>query len=153
MVATSIVYVAISLLSKKKDFNLEKMLHRGKYKIEGEHTYRIEQPNKYLKLFGIGKEFSKKDIIVYFGTYLWIFLGVFVFIFGSIYYAIYGIPDSGWMMFWYSYLIIYTILAILVIVWLLFGGIGDLKDMFRRLKTMKRDASDNGVVRSGDYNE
>jgi len=146
MIVSSAAYIIVSLLSKKKEFNLDKMLHRGKYKIDGEHTIKIEQPNKILKLLGIGKEFSRGDIIIYIGSYAWISLGIAVFIFGTIYYFMYGISDSSWMRFWYIYLIIYAVVSVIVIFWFLIGGVGDISKMFKRLRGMTRDASDDGSV-------
>lgn len=146
MIASSVAYVVVSLLGKKRSFNMEKMLHRGKYKIESEHTIKIEQPNKFLKLLGIGKEFSKGDIVLYFGSYTWILAWALVFVIGTIYYFMHGITDAAWMKFWYIFLIIYVVMSIGVIVWFSYGGFKDIRDMLSRLKTMVRDDQDNGTV-------
>ncbi len=146
MVASSVAYIVVSLLGKKRIFNMDKMLHRGKYKIESEHTIKIEQPNKFLKILGIGKEFSKGDIFLYFGSYTWIFVWALVFIVGTIYYFMHGITDAAWMKFWYIFLIIYVVMSIVVVIWFGFGGFKDIRDMLNRLKTLVRDDRDNGTV-------
>ena len=140
------VYVSISLFGKRQIFNLDKMLHRGKYQIKGEHNIVDAALSRGWKIMAIGKEFTFGDKVIYIGSYLWIFAWLFVFIIGTIYYFVNGIPDEGWMKFWYIYLIIYTVVSIIVIFWFATGGIIDLKNMFHRLKTMTKDASDNGTV-------
>ena len=146
MFSSSLAYVLVSLLGKKQQHNMDKLLHRGKFKIKDEHTIKIKQPNKFLKLLGIGKEFSKGDMVLYFGSYLWIFAWVAVFIVGTIYYFINGIADASWMKFWYIFLIIYLIVSIIVIIWFSVGGAKDIKDMFARLKVLVRDEKDDGTV-------
>lgn len=146
MTVSSIVYVLVSLLGKKQEHNMDRLLHRGKYAIKDEHTIKIEQPNKFLKLLGIGKEFSKSDIWLYIGSYVWILGWVAVFVVGTILYFIKGISDTSWMKFWYVYLIIYALISVVVIIWFSIGGVKDIKDMIARLKVRVRDEKDNGSV-------
>jgi SSS family solute:Na+ symporter len=140
------VYIAISLLGKTQIFNLKKMLHRGKYDTKGDHRIVNQDQSRGWRILAIGKEFTLGDKIIYIGSYLWITVWLIVFIAGTIYYFFYGIPDEGWMKFWYIYLIIYTIISVVVIIWFASGGIRDLKNMFHRLRTMDKDAADNGSV-------
>ena len=150
MIVASTVYVLVSLFGPKSEHNMDKLLHRGKYQMKDEHTYKIEQPNKLFKILGINTEFSKADILLYFGTYLWIFVWIGVFIFGTVYYLLYGITDASWMKFWYVFLIIYLVASIIVVIWFSIGGFGDIKDMMRRLSTAERDDTDNGMVYNND---
>lgn len=50
------------------------------------------------------------------------------------------------MAFWKYYVYIQMGMAIIVIVWFTIGGFKDLKVMIHRLRTMKRDDSDDGFV-------
>ncbi|MCF7794728.1 MAG: sodium:solute symporter, partial [Candidatus Cloacimonetes bacterium] len=54
-------YVLVSLLSRKPDFNLDKLLHRGKYSIEDDSAVVTKAHSKIWKYFGVGKEFTKGD--------------------------------------------------------------------------------------------
>ena len=51
-----------------------------------------------------------------------------------------------WMTFWKYYMYIQLGLAIIVIFWFTIGGLKDIKVMVHRLRTMKRDDSDDGFV-------
>lgn len=62
------------------------------------------------------------------------------------FFFVHGIPDSGWMKFWYVYLIVYLVASVVVTVWFLWGGINDIKKMFARLKSLVRDEQDDGSV-------
>ena len=56
------------------------------------------------------------------------------------------ISDEAWMDFWYVYITINIIVAVFVAIWFTIGGFVDIKAMFSRLKTMKRDHRDDGRV-------
>ncbi|MEW6508548.1 MAG: sodium:solute symporter [Bacteroidota bacterium] len=147
MGVSSIVYIVVSLLGKRENFDLDKMLHRGKYEIK-EETKVIEQvPQKGWKLFGIGKEFTKGDKIIYISAYSWTFLWVVVFIIGTIINLSTDVPDSSWIRFWETFVYINLAASIIVVIWFTIGGFKDFKEMVHRLKTMERDHLDDGTVR------
>ena len=145
-IVASALYIILSLAGKKQTFNLEKMLHRGKYRVESDHQIEEQEQSKGWKMLAIGSEFNTRDKIIYIGSYLWIFGWLVVFVIGTIYYFTSGISDTGWMDFWYTYLMIYMVVSILVIIWFAIGGFKDMKKMFHRLATMDRDAADDGSV-------
>jgi len=147
MISSCIAYVVGSLVSLKEPFNLEKMLHRGEYALEGEHTIVTETVSRGWKLLGVGREFTKFDKLIYIGSYIWIFFWLFAFLGGTITYFTIGIEDITWMKFWYLFLGLHLIAAIIVVVWFSIGGVKDIGDMFLRLRTQKKDVSDDGQIR------
>lgn len=146
MGVSSLVYVVVSLLGKKEDFDMDKMLHRGKYAIKEESVIVDEVPVKGFKMLGIGKEFTKGDKIIYIAAYSWTFIWVVVFIIGTLFNLSGDVPDSSWISFWKTFVIINLIASIVVIIWFTLGGIKDFKEMIQRLKTMVRDHKDDGTV-------
>ncbi len=54
--------------------------------------------------------------------------------------------SRSWGNYWRVYVIIQIAFSLLVIIWLTFGGLRDIRAMFRRLDSMDRDESDDGVV-------
>ncbi|MHB2153716.1 sodium:solute symporter family protein [Calditrichota bacterium GD2] len=146
MGASSITYIVISLLTCKKDFNLEKMLHRGKYSIEGESTVVDKAPLKGWRLLGINKYFTREDKIIYFSAYIWTFAWVIVFIIGTIINLTTDVSDYAWITFWKIYVYITIVVSIIVVVWFTIGGIKDYKNMIHILKTQIRDHKDDGTV-------
>jgi len=150
MGVSSLVYVLVSLFGKKTVFNMDKMLHRGKYEIKEETQIVDAVPVKGLKMLGMGKEFTKGDKIIYLAAYAWTFLWFIVFIIGTIINFSENVPDSSWMTFWKYFIMINLGASFIVIVWFTVGGIRDFKDMLYRLKHMVRDHSDDGSVKA-DY--
>jgi solute:Na+ symporter, SSS family len=146
MGTSSIVYILVSLLSKKQDFDMDKMLHRGKYAIKEETVVVEEVPIKGFKMLGMGKEFTRGDKIIYLTAYTWTFLWVIVFIVGTIFNLSGDVPDSSWITFWKYFVKINLVASIIVIIWFTIGGVKDFKDMLRRLKTMIRNHKDDGTV-------
>ena len=147
MLVASLVYIFISLIGKKKEFNMDKMLHRGEYKIKEEIEIINAIPQKGWKLLGMGKEFTRGDKIIYITTYVWTFLWVLVFIVGTVINLTSVVSDEAWMNFWKIYVYVNLFASVFVIMLFAFGGIKDIRKMFSRLATMKRDDSDDGSVR------
>jgi SSS family solute:Na+ symporter len=144
---SSLVYILVSLLGKKQDFDMDKMLHRGKYEIKEDRIVVEEIPLKGWKMLGMGKEFTKGDKIIYIIAYSWTFMWIVAFIIGTIFNLSGNVPDSSWMQFWKTFVWIYLAASIIIIIWFTIGGIRDFKDMLHRLKTMIRDHNDDGTVR------
>jgi SSS family solute:Na+ symporter len=146
MVSAVVVYIAVSLLARKQAFDMDKLLHRGKYLVKEEYQILNAQPVRGLKMLGMGEEFSCTDKIIYIATYVWIFLWAGIFVVGTIYNLTHTVSDSSWMKLWFYYLVINIIIAIVVVFWFTIGGTRDVKALFSRLKTMQRDDKDDGFV-------
>ena len=153
MGASSVIYIAVSLLGKKENFNMDKMLHRGKYAIKEESVIVDEVPLKGWKMLGMGKEFTRGDKIIYIIAYVWTFIWVVVFIIGTIYNLTGNVPNSSWMSFWKTFVLINLVASIMVVIWFTIGGIKDMKEMLHRLKTMVRDHGDDGTVKDDSFSE
>ncbi len=144
---SSLIYILVSLLGKKQNFNMDKMLHRGKYEIKEENIVINEVPLKGWKMLGMGKEFTRGDKIIYIIAYSWTFCWVAVFLIGTIFNLAGNVPDSSWMTFWKNYVLISLVASTIIIVWFTIGGIRDFRDMLGRLKTLVRDDKDDGTVK------
>lgn len=143
---SSISYIVISLLSKKPDFNLDKLLHRGEYKIDEDLSVISEEPVKGWKILGMGKEFTKGDKLIYIITYSWTFIWTAIFLIGTVYNLTSDVPNRVWMKFWQIYIYINIVVSAIIVVWFAFGGIKDAKEMFATLRTAKRNHNDDGQI-------
>ncbi len=150
MGTASLVYVLVSLLGKRQDFNMDKMLHRGKYTLRSETIVVDKVPLKGFKVLGMGKEFTRGDRVIYLTAYIWTFIWVGAFIIGTIFNLTRDVPDSSWMSFWKTFVIINLVASIIITIWFTIGGIRDFKDMIYRLKHMIRDHNDDGTVRDAE---
>ena len=146
MAASSLSYVTISLVGPEKKMNMDKLLNRGKYSIEGEVTVVNVEPDFGWKIFGMGKEFTKTDKIIYIVNYAWTGMWTIVFIIGTIYNLSNPVSNSSWMAYWKYYIYINIVVCSVIIVWFTLGGFSDLRHMIKSLKLEDRDHGDDGWV-------
>ena len=143
-------YVVLGLLSRRKPFNMERMLHRGRYRVEGEEQVkeRLTPSVIFKKLIGITSEYSKGDKILAWSVLIftvgWTFGSWPVIIIWNFFHRW---PNEWWAT-WFSIQFLYVPLAIGVVstIWFTIGGTWDLRRMFRRLSKHEADVLDNGRV-------
>jgi SSS family solute:Na+ symporter len=145
--AASLVYILVSLLGKRETHDLSRLLHRGQYALESEYRVVNKTPSRGLRMLAIGEEFTKADKIIYFASYAWTLSWTVVFIIGTVYNLHHEVADRRWAEFWKIYIYIQIALSLFVTVWFLIGGARDVRYMLRALRTMTRDATDDGTVR------
>jgi len=153
MLAAIIVYVAVSLLTHKEDFNLEKMLHRGRYAITQPETKKVspepapQRRSFWLKVIGIDSEYSPKDRLIAGALFGWSMTWSVVFLVGTAWNIISPWPLAWWSGFWHVAGIGIPIFITLVTsVWFTWGGLHDIRALFQRLRHHKSTASDDGFV-------
>ena len=146
-------YLLGSLLTYKEPFNLDRLLHRGKYHPDGEQPVVVEKLTVgsfiYRRMIGITAEYTRGDRIIAWSVFIW-----------SIVYG-FGIMFCGvliWNKFspwpvqrWGVYYYITTILASILVgcvstVWFLWGGFRDMIAMFRDLAARVANPLDDGRV-------
>ncbi len=148
---TLILYIVVSKLTCKEPFNLDRMLHRGKYNIDGVNKAREPWTlkNVFAKIIGITPEFSTGDKVI-----AWSFFGfsfVYHFLFTFIAVLIWNV-FSPWPIEWWGHyffivqLLIPGIVAAICTFWFGIGGVIDLRKLFRDLSARKVNHLDNGVV-------
>ncbi len=82
MGASICVFTVLSLTSGRR-FNLDKLLHRGKYEVPGEKEIVTKNVGLGWRIFAMGPEFTRGDKALYIGTYVWTGLNILVFIIGT----------------------------------------------------------------------
>ncbi len=102
---------------------------------------------------GITDEFTLGDKLIY-GIIITHDLGLFtLFVVMTIVAISINLSDQGWGNY-HRYMLSFHIFASFAIaVWLSIGGIRDLIRLFKDLKRMKRDYTDDGMVRDHDYQQ
>lgn len=152
MLTSSLCYIAVSLLGPKTVFDMDKLLHRGKYAVANDIVMGEEKICKekfsIRKFLGITPEFTRFEKMLFYGTFGWLMGWWLVFIIGVIVSMFYTIPDAAWSIFWYCYIILSVALGIICTVWIFLGGVRDAFRMFRDLTLKRADQSDDGFVRS-----
>ena len=140
-------YITLSLLTCKKNFNMDKLLHRGKYAIEEEKIQvRHHKQNWLYKKLNIGDEFTRTDKVILFGAQIW----PIVFAIGSITMAIcyftLDLSREAWVKFWYGFMAVQLVFGLATTIWFTIGGCSNLRSLYKDLKTAKRNDLDDGWV-------
>ena len=140
-------YVTVSFFTKPDpDFDMDQMLHRGKYATDSDEQKPAHQFWLW-RLLAIGKEFTVGDKVIYMTRLAWIiFFGGAVLVVSG--YAILFSPpqDSFWLKWWIFQTVALVVVSIVVTIWFILGGVIDLKVMLRMLTTAKRNERDDGTV-------
>jgi SSS family solute:Na+ symporter len=139
------LYIGISLLGPKSEFNIDCMLHRGEY-ADGESE--IQDTSTWLTKLGITKQLSLQDKLTYILCIGWTVLCFGIFAIGTIYNTFFNknVSDASWLAFWRIWVIFSCLIGVLVTIWLTAGGIKDMILMFKRLSALDRDYTDDGTV-------
>ncbi len=148
-------YCFFSLCSGRNKFNLERMLHRGKYSDQPEkHIGTNKTTGNFLsrilrQMTGISSDYTLFDKIIAWSVFIFTFVYQFGLTFAVVLVWHWISPrDVQW---WGNYflvvsLIVPGIIAAISTVWFTIGGIKDLKQMFRDLRTRIDNPLDNGSV-------
>ena len=152
IIACLVLYVVISLIEyyvfKRPDFNLERMLHRGKYDTAHEHIER-GKVGWIARVFGITPEFTLGDKIIYASTILWTLMWFTIFVWFSVQNFTVGVSNSQWLALWHFKIYLTLILGVGCTVWFLIGGLVDSARLFISLKNSIRNDADDGTVVAG----
>lgn len=154
-VITAIAAYAIATwLTYKQDFNLDKMLHRGKYAVAGEEkiveSANVKQKFSFNKLLGISPEFTRTDKAISLSLFIYRIFWFMVFAVVTAWNLIpgWGWPESWWSHYWhYQAIWLPFALASVLVVWFTWGGLKDIRQLFIRLEQKKdEDPTDDGTV-------
>lgn len=154
-IAALLVYVAVSLVTCRKPFNLERMLHRGIYNVNPDKVGVQEAKGKFTwkrllnHFVDITPEYSKCDRILTWVVFFYCIVFQWVVVFLGI---VVWNHFSPWTVdMWSRYFLLYClvlpgVVGVITCVWFTIGGIADMKDLFRNLRNLKGNALDNGMV-------
>jgi len=146
------LFVIISLLTGKEPFNMDRMLHRGKYQREGENVIqeKLTLRNAFRKLIGIDSQYTIGDKILAWSVFIYSFGWGFVVAFVAI--AVWNVI-SPWPPDWWGtwYYIVYVVVGCMSVgavstVWFTICATQDLIRMFRDLETKETNMLDDGRV-------
>ncbi len=146
MLSAIVAYVGVSLL-QRSEHNMDKLLHRGRYRRPDDPS--VEKPLKSWRSLGMGPEFTKWDKVIYIGTFLWVLGWWCVFLVGSAIHMTIGISEEAWVNFWQVNLWISVLLGVFTTFWFIIGGVGDVRRLFADLKNSAVDSQDDGSVIDG----
>lgn len=147
-----LLYVLVSMLTCRKDFDMDRMLHRGKYAAIAE---AVSEPVKDArkrrislgKLIGYDSNFTIGDKWIAGVLFGWGVFWFLVVILGSIWNLVAPWPTSVWITYWHIVGIVLPVLiAVVTGVWFTWGGIRDMRRLFASLRLERVNPLDDGTV-------
>ncbi len=146
MVITGIAYVGVSLATGRRAFNMDRMLHRGEFAVEGDAA--SGPPKRGLAALRMDKQFSWDDKIMYGFSLLYVLAFFGVFITGTVAFVVFKkeLSDLFWGQLWWGYSVVMLAAGIGITIWLTVGGVLDFRKLFRTLSQVRRDIDDDGTV-------
>jgi len=143
------VYVLVSLLTCREDFNMDRMLHQGAYATKTVEK-KLPEPRRRVwlgRLIGIDENFTLGDKWIAGLLLGWSLLWCGVLIVGTIWNLVMPWSNSVWSLFWeVAGLGLPILLAIVTGIWFTWGGVRDMMQFFNRMKHRKINHLDDGTV-------
>lgn len=145
-------YVLVSLLTNRENFNMDRMLHRGAYAVIREQVGETGGPaagrRGWLgRLIGFDENFTLGDKWIAGSLLGWSLFWFFLFIIGTVWNLLRPWPLSVWSAFWHVTSIGLPIcFAVVTAIWFTWGGVRDMRTLFRRLREQKINPLDDGTV-------
>lgn len=147
MLSSLVVYVAVSILTCKEDFNMDRMLHRGEYAVEGPSPESARRKWNWGAVLGFDREFTRGDKIISGSLFAWGMFWFAIFVVMTALYLFRPWPVGVWATYWHLYAIIIPIfVGVVTTIWFTWGGTRDLIRLFQDLPNVKRNALDDGSV-------
>ena len=148
---TAGVYIVVSLLTCKEDFNLDRMLHRGEYasikKLVGDTPLLVKGKVHWGRLIGIDENFTPGDKWITGFLFSWQMFWFCVFVVGTIWNLLAPWQTETWASYYHVTGFTFPIFwAVVVGIWFTWGGLRDMRDLFRRLRGEHLNALDDGTV-------
>ncbi|MFA5689676.1 MAG: hypothetical protein WC959_11100 [Kiritimatiellales bacterium] len=136
-------YVLVSLAGRK-EYNMDKLLHRKQYATAD--VPDVSTARGWKAVFLITNEFTRSDKIIYLFTIIWSFGWTFFYLGCIIVNLISVRSDAFWVTIhkWSIYL--YGVMAVITLVWFGAGAVRNTIELCFGLKHAKRDETDDGRV-------
>lgn len=148
--ASLIVYVVVSLLTYKEPFNMDRMLHRGQYRHQeaAEIVYTGAIPKWQRTFLGIDEQYTVGDRWMAWSVFVWSMFTFALFLFAAGYNLLIGRwSPQGWFSWWaWNSVYLAALVGAVTTVWFSWGGLRDLRQLFRSLNALERNMLDDGRV-------
>lgn len=154
MLFTLLVYVVVSHFTRHHAFNLDRMLHRGVYNIDGTAKSGIDWrwSNITRLIAGITDEHTRGDKIISYSLVIYTYVYSFgiCFLMMVIWNMVSPWPLAWWgKYFLLTQIVVPAIAVAITSVWFAIGGFFGIIQLFRNLQNRVVDPLDNGMVEDG----
>ena len=154
MILALTAYVVVSLLTCREPYDLDRLLHRGKWAVGDDAAIVNAKPRPFWRrllesFVNITPEYTLGDKIIAWSVFVYSILYKFFLAFLGV--AIWNAFSPWKPQWWGTYFLITTLLipsinGCVTTVWFMWGGIKDIRALLRDLAARERNALDNGMV-------
>jgi len=152
------LYIGVSLATCRQDYPINKMLHREELPLDANGNPILPKKKwTFARVIGVDKDFTRGDKWITGSLFVWSVGWFSVMLIGTAWNLLghSGIvswikpwTNSNWLSFWHVTAIgLPMLITVVTGLWFTWGGIHDIRALFRSLKTYKIDNSDNGTVK------
>jgi SSS family solute:Na+ symporter len=141
-----VTYVVVSFMTCRTPHDMDRLLHRGKYRIAGEDKIDKKEKWSLRKFAGVNDNFSLGDRRIAYFTFWWgllpnlLGIGVIIWNLGFHRWTL----DGWWAWTYFWGVAIPVVGGIITTIWFTWGVTKDLRTLFRDLKNEKIDVTDDG---------
>jgi len=164
IVSAVTLYVTFSLLTTRGDFDMDKLLHRGKYALDSakKDKLAIRPPRTWKSFLGIDDQMTRGDRIIAYSVFIWSMFWftcwIVITIWNGVPYLaektgytqlhLWNMWPKHWWANWFFFqnIQIAIVVGIVTTVWFTWGGTRDLIRLFKALKNAHANTLDDGRV-------
>jgi SSS family solute:Na+ symporter len=150
-IAAVVIYIIVSLLTVREDFNLDRMLHRGQYAkinaLVGDAKIKHYRKAGWARFIGIDDNFTVGDKWLAYSVAGWGLFWLAVWIVMLIWNAVAPWTNESWASYFhFTGVSLPVFFAVVTGIWFTWGGLRDMGALFVRLRHQKINALDDGTV-------
>ncbi|RRJ95945.1 sodium:proline symporter [Opitutaceae bacterium TAV4] len=151
------LYAGVSLATCRRDYPINKMLHRDESPLDADGKPIVpRRPWSFARIVGVDEHFTTGDKWISGSLFVWSVSWFGVMALGSLWNVI-GLSgrvpwikpwsNDAWLGFWHVAAIgLPCVITVVTGIWFTWGGLHDIRALFRSLRGYKIDNSDNGTV-------
>lgn len=149
------LYIGVSLLTVKEDYNMDRMLHRGAYasikqEVENAQVVARGKPSFWQRMVGVDENYSRGDKWITCGLVGWTMFWAAVMVVGSIWNLVSPWSTEVWSAYWLVAGVgVPVLMTFITGIWFTWGGVRDIRALFARLKEATVNDHDDGSVVAG----
>ncbi|MDR1145875.1 MAG: hypothetical protein LBK71_07055 [Verrucomicrobiales bacterium] len=149
---TVTLFIIVSLLTCRENYNMDRMLHRGQYAkpeptVPGQEKKVTRKPSIWGRMIGLDDDFTYGDKWIAVSLFALNMVWFFIFIIGTLWNLVKPWPDAWWSAYYHFCVFVYPVFfAVITAVWFTWGGVRGMTRLFTLLRAQKVNERDDGTV-------